>query len=323
MGLRGDCPAIPSAVIGKKKSAVLDTSGGAIILSWARHCGRRRILIREDAEDVNFAVNESMGREVEGLALLELRAGGFPTTEILLIFAYKVITDCLRGATGLQPTCSQRGQYLIPPRPARVSLERFELLTLVAPVITFQAQPRRLLQGCCSIPWHSQPGPLNSQAEGVIASQSVTNTERVGLRAAMITSGALFSSGQRGAWAEASRAQLAASHSPQFRSASQRRSGRCGSPSCVMAAALRQPSNEELRQTKLITAIKTPYLANGKFDLPAFDRIVQHQVRSETLCEGRAALFCPDDFPVPRLCGRTARWSGSGGSVSDARGATP
>lgn len=47
-----------------------------------------------------------------------------------------------------------------------------------------------------------------------------------------------------------------------------------------MAAALRRPSTEELKQTKLITAVKTPYEPNGRIDLPAFDRLVQHQVRA-------------------------------------------
>jgi len=47
-----------------------------------------------------------------------------------------------------------------------------------------------------------------------------------------------------------------------------------------MAAALRRPSTEELKQTKLITAVKTPYEPNGRIDLPAFDRLVQHQVNN-------------------------------------------
>ena len=29
---------------------------------------------------------------------------------------------------------------------------------------------------------------------------------------------------------------------------------------------------------RLITAVKTPYLTNGKFDLPAYDRIVENQI---------------------------------------------
>ncbi len=47
----------------------------------------------------------------------------------------------------------------------------------------------------------------------------------------------------------------------------------------VMAAAVRRPSPDELKQTKLITAIKTPYEPNGRIDLPAFDRFVRHQVQ--------------------------------------------
>ena len=35
---------------------------------------------------------------------------------------------------------------------------------------------------------------------------------------------------------------------------------------------------ERLQAARLITAIKTPYLENGKFDLAAFDRLVSHQV---------------------------------------------
>jgi hypothetical protein len=35
---------------------------------------------------------------------------------------------------------------------------------------------------------------------------------------------------------------------------------------------------QELQQTKLITAIKTPYELNGRIDLPAFDRHVDNQV---------------------------------------------
>ena len=38
-------------------------------------------------------------------------------------------------------------------------------------------------------------------------------------------------------------------------------------------------TNEKLRQLRTITAIKTPYLRNGKFDLPAYDAIVELQAR--------------------------------------------
>ena len=37
---------------------------------------------------------------------------------------------------------------------------------------------------------------------------------------------------------------------------------------------------DSLRRLSLITAIKTPYLENGKFDLEAYDRIVEHQIES-------------------------------------------
>lgn len=39
-------------------------------------------------------------------------------------------------------------------------------------------------------------------------------------------------------------------------------------------------TNDKLRQLRCITAIKTPYLRNGKFDLPAYDAIVELQVRA-------------------------------------------
>ena len=38
-------------------------------------------------------------------------------------------------------------------------------------------------------------------------------------------------------------------------------------------------TNDKLRLLRLITAIKTPYLRNGKFDLPAYDAIVELQAR--------------------------------------------
>lgn len=37
---------------------------------------------------------------------------------------------------------------------------------------------------------------------------------------------------------------------------------------------------EDMQPLHLITAIKTPYLENGKFDLPAFDRIVEQQIQN-------------------------------------------
>lgn len=46
----------------------------------------------------------------------------------------------------------------------------------------------------------------------------------------------------------------------------------------IVARAIEQVTTDQLKQTSLITAIKTPYLDNGKFDLPTFDRFVEHQV---------------------------------------------
>jgi len=39
---------------------------------------------------------------------------------------------------------------------------------------------------------------------------------------------------------------------------------------------------EQLRTARVITAIKTPYTAGGKFDLDAFDRLVQIQIENGT-----------------------------------------
>lgn len=35
---------------------------------------------------------------------------------------------------------------------------------------------------------------------------------------------------------------------------------------------------DSLKKTRLITAVKTPYLPNGKFDLEAYDRLLHHQI---------------------------------------------
>ena len=35
-----------------------------------------------------------------------------------------------------------------------------------------------------------------------------------------------------------------------------------------------------LRKLRLITAIKTPYLADGNIDIEAFDKLVEHQILS-------------------------------------------
>ena len=37
---------------------------------------------------------------------------------------------------------------------------------------------------------------------------------------------------------------------------------------------------DRLKQIRLITAVKTPYLPNGKFDLPAYDSILENQIRA-------------------------------------------
>ncbi len=36
---------------------------------------------------------------------------------------------------------------------------------------------------------------------------------------------------------------------------------------------------EEVKKLTLITAIKTPYLEDGRFDLPAFDRLTNLQIQ--------------------------------------------
>lgn len=38
--------------------------------------------------------------------------------------------------------------------------------------------------------------------------------------------------------------------------------------------------HERLVSARLLTAIKTPYLENGKFDLAAYDRLVEHQIQN-------------------------------------------
>lgn len=45
-------------------------------------------------------------------------------------------------------------------------------------------------------------------------------------------------------------------------------------------ASMQQCSTEDLRHTKLITAIKTPYELDGRIDLSAFDRHVDNQIAS-------------------------------------------
>jgi 4-hydroxy-tetrahydrodipicolinate synthase len=41
-----------------------------------------------------------------------------------------------------------------------------------------------------------------------------------------------------------------------------------------------QSAVDRLKKLRLITAAKTPYLPNGKFDLPAYDRILEHQIKA-------------------------------------------
>jgi len=48
-------------------------------------------------------------------------------------------------------------------------------------------------------------------------------------------------------------------------------------PPCKQAKMATQKTLE-LRKLRLMTAIKTPYTADGNVDLPAFDRIVEHQI---------------------------------------------
>lgn len=62
------------------------------------------------------------------------------------------------------------------------------------------------------------------------------------------------------------------------------------------ARAVEQVTTDQLKQTHLITAIKTPYIDNGKFDLPAFDRLVEHQVMHAGVCCAHAVAVSTDDF---------------------------
>eukprot|EP00213_Chloropicon_mariensis_P003339 CAMPEP_0197475606 /NCGR_PEP_ID=MMETSP1309-20131121/7057_1 /TAXON_ID=464262 /ORGANISM="Genus nov. species nov., Strain RCC998" /LENGTH=389 /DNA_ID=CAMNT_0043015699 /DNA_START=111 /DNA_END=1280 /DNA_ORIENTATION=- len=65
----------------------------------------------------------------------------------------------------------------------------------------------------------------------------------------------------------------------------QRESGVRGSPACFATAAPMKDAEsvsmvEQLQKTRLITAIKTPYLENGKFDLKAYDRFLEKQIEN-------------------------------------------
>ena len=46
-----------------------------------------------------------------------------------------------------------------------------------------------------------------------------------------------------------------------------------------LSASENKKSVERLKKLRLITAVKTPYLANGKFDLPSYDRIIEDQIK--------------------------------------------
>ena len=71
-------------------------------------------------------------------------------------------------------------------------------------------------------------------------------------------------------------------HLAPFQTAARQRRQRGNSRCRVVARAIEHVTNEQLKQARLITALKTPYLENGKFDLPTFDTIVEHQVPAFT-----------------------------------------
>ncbi|GAB4813821.1 hypothetical protein N2152v2_000867 [Parachlorella kessleri] len=66
------------------------------------------------------------------------------------------------------------------------------------------------------------------------------------------------------------------------------RAARQGRPCVFVRAQLAPPvgaeqaqtATEALRACRVITAIKTPYLPNGKFDLDAYDQVVEHQIQN-------------------------------------------
>lgn len=47
-----------------------------------------------------------------------------------------------------------------------------------------------------------------------------------------------------------------------------------------LPAAETKMNVERIKKLRLITAVKTPYLANGKFDLPAYDRLIELQLQN-------------------------------------------
>lgn len=53
---------------------------------------------------------------------------------------------------------------------------------------------------------------------------------------------------------------------------------RVSSTASAIPASLLQTHETSVQETRLITAIKTPYLTNGRFDLEAYDAHVQTQI---------------------------------------------
>jgi len=74
----------------------------------------------------------------------------------------------------------------------------------------------------------------------------------------------------------------AASASPPAAAAPRRRRRRPSTAVAVLAPAASPKAKaagvQQLRSTALITAVKTPYLPNGKFDLVAYDALLEHQI---------------------------------------------
>lgn len=70
------------------------------------------------------------------------------------------------------------------------------------------------------------------------------------------------------------------SQSPAFRAVQCSRRRRASGLVSLVSGLHKQMDVQELQQTKLITAIKTPYELNGRIDLPAFDRHVDNQIGS-------------------------------------------
>ena len=93
-------------------------------------------------------------------------------------------------------------------------------------------------------------------------------------------------------------------HRRAFFSSSRRNSRRKGR--CLTTAVLAPASQiadagklELLQNARVITAIKTPYQRNGKFDLEAYDQIVEHQIQVKLsiaiyrgCCQSRLCQVC-------------------------------